>query len=148
MSYEIIEVGASSTHGSTRDYGVHPFPLEHTEEFELPILKAQQVPEEIIAGEDWLKWGRWKRDQKALAWHHYAADVKISTLLRNPQQLVESGAVMTTEINASSYGDDPLPVALASLWRKRCITRYWQDTGLTTSGRETLIRLSRPAHRP
>ena len=95
-------MGANTTHGSTRDYGVHPFPLEHTEEFELPILKAQQVLEEIIAGEDWLKWGRWKRDQKALAWHHYAADVKISTLLRNPQQLIESGAVMTTEINASS----------------------------------------------
>ena len=33
-------------------------------------------------------------------------------------------------MNASSFEGDPLPVALANLFRKRCVTRYWQDHGV------------------
>ena len=126
----LIEVGASTSYSNTRDYGVHPMPSLHTEDWELPVLIGQQVPDILPEPEEWLKWGRHRRTKEAKAWHHYAADTKLTTLLRDPQQLVDSGSSFTTEVNSSSYSDDPLPVALAALWRKRCISRYWQDQGI------------------
>ena len=99
MNYDIYEVAASTTYTETRDYGSHPAPLEYTEEFELPVLLGQKVPEEFPVGADWLKWGRWRKEKEALAWHHYAADTKFATLLRQPELLLKSGAKFSTEVN-------------------------------------------------
>ena len=63
MNYVIYEVAASTTYTETRDYGSHPAPLEYTEEFELPVLLGQKVPEEFPVGADWLKWGRWRKER-------------------------------------------------------------------------------------
>ena len=44
--------------------------------------------------------------------------------------MVDTGAAFAVEVNVSSYGNDPLAVALAGLWRKRCISRIWQEQGI------------------
>lgn len=128
--YNIIEIAASTAFGSQRDYGSHPVPITQTGEFALPELIAQPFPDYIPPISEFRKWGRWRQDKQSEAWIHYAADVKLSSLLRDPQMLVQSGAKITTEINCSSFSDDPLPVALPTLWRKRCISRCWQDQGI------------------
>lgn len=130
VEYDIFEVSASTSYSDTRDYGSHPAPLDYTEEFELPVLLAQKVPEAIPSGEEWLKWGRWRKQKTSPAWHFYASDVKFASLLRDPGLLTDTGAVFAAEVNCSSFEDDPLPVALAAMWRKRCISRFWQDQGV------------------
>lgn len=128
--YNIIEVSASTAFSSSRDYGSHPISLTQTGELELPELIAQPFPDCIPPVSEWRKWARHQQDKQSEAWIHYASDVKSASLLRDPEVLVNTGAKFTTELNCSSFEDDPLSVALASLWRKRCIGRYWQDKGI------------------
>lgn len=132
VEYQSIPLTASATTtvNESVSSGLHPVPTStDLTAFELPSLMAQAV-DEVPSGDQWKKWGRWKRAGIAEAWHFYCTDSKFETLLRDPFKLINTGAEFAAEINVSSYGDDPLPVALAGLWRKRCISRIWQEQGV------------------
>lgn len=130
LEYEGIPLSATETSPESRAYGIHPIPIAtETSRFELPQLIAQSV-DAAPTGDLWKKWGRWKRSEESVAWHFYAADMKFESILRDPFKLVNSGAGFAVEANVSSFGNDPLPVALAGLWRKRCVSRIWQEAGV------------------
>ena len=128
--YSLIPLEASVTTDITRvAYGSHLVPLDVAGDFDLPQLIAQKMPSEGLP-ESWEKWGRRNRAAEADAVMFYCVDSKFSTLLREPWKLIDTGAKFSTEINVSSYEDDPFPVALAGLFRKRCATRVFQDAGI------------------
>ena len=127
---ETMPVAASATHATANNYGDHPLPEDAAvSSMELPVLTAQTL-EVVPTGEQWEKWGRWARSSSCEAWHFYCTDSKFETLLRDPMKLADTGASCAVEVNVSSYGDDPLPVALAGLWRKRCVSKIWQEQGV------------------
>lgn len=57
-------------------------------------------------------------------------DSKFECTLRDPFKLINTGAEFAVDVNVSSYSNDPLPVALAGLWRKRFVSRIWQEQGV------------------
>ena len=63
-------------------------------------------------------------------WHFYVDDIRFSTLLRDPAQLLATGASAACEPNVSVYDDTPLALALATVYRKRWAARYWQSFGV------------------
>lgn len=126
-----IPLAASNT-GSGNSFGSHQYAVEQCgNSWDLPLLIAQQ--DELLPPEQWHKWGRKGRASQADAWHFYAADYKFESLLRDPTLLLRTGAQQAVECNVSTFGDDPLPVALAGLFRKRCVTQVWQRAGVNVA---------------
>ncbi|MDC0277452.1 DUF4417 domain-containing protein [bacterium] len=131
IEYSTLPLSASTTDSNSRAYGDHPV-TEEQAGFELPLLLSQAMPEDgVPAADEWKKWGRWKRATDGIAWHFYCSDAKFESVLRQPELLIDTGAKFATEVNTSSYVDDPFPVSIAGLWRKRTITRVWQDSGIS-----------------
>lgn len=125
-----IPLTASSTSAGSVCYGTHPITLsDSTNNLDLPDLIPQST-DHVPAGEVWEKWERSKRSELAEAWHFYCVDAKFETILREPQKVIDTGAEFAVEVNVRSFQDDPLPIALAGLWRKRCVSRIWQEAGI------------------
>lgn len=129
MTYETLPLAATCAVTGVATNGEHLYPTNLTPDFELPVLLAQQ-PTDLPDPCEWIKWGRLRRSAEAQAWHYYCSDSKFETTLRNPDQLVKTGAKFAIEPNISTFEGDPLPVVLANLFRKRSVTRYWQDHGV------------------
>jgi hypothetical protein len=127
--YIVMPLDASETGTEVCAYGDHLVPLDAAGDFDLPLLIAQSADASELPAE-WEKWGRVNRSEKADAWHTYASDAKFATLLRDPNKLIDTGAKYACEVNVSTFHEDPLPVGLAGLWRKRCVSRIWQDAGV------------------
>lgn len=128
-AYLLMPMEASEIDTGTCSYGAHLVPLDTSGEYDLPLLLAQTATREELPTE-WTKWGRVNRSSNADGWLHYTTDAKFQTLLRAPEKLIETGARFTSEINVSTFIEDPLPVALSQLWRKRCSSRVFQDAGV------------------
>lgn len=123
-----LPISASAT-GSSNSFGLHKAPDDcGLNRWDLPQLIAQRGP--FLSADHWHKWGRKGRAEQADAWHFYVQDYKFESLLRDPGLLLRTGATQAIECNVSTYGDDPLPVALAGLFRRRCVTQQWQMAGV------------------
>ena len=130
IEYEMLPLAASATDPTAASYGEHIVPIGALAQFELPQLESQKCPELVPYAHDWVKWGRKNRAEEAAAWHFYTNDGRFETVLRAPELIVKTGAEIVTEVNVSTSSFDPFPVALAGLWRKRCVTRVLQDAGI------------------
>ena len=132
MIYETIPLADTTTTTGVSTYGVHPLPVETTGAFDLPQLIGQQVTE-VPSASEWKKWGRHKRSEQSQAWHFYCCDYRFESTLRNPDLLLHTGATFAVEVNVSTHEGDPMAVALAGLYRKRSVTQFWQQNGVTTA---------------
>ncbi len=91
----------------------------------LPEMCADAVPLPVWA------WGSVARDSEhGGTWHCYVEDARFASLLRDPGQLVATGAAAAVEPNVSVYDDTPAALAIASLYRKRWVARSWQAAGV------------------
>lgn len=130
--YPTLPLSASASDPDVVSYGDHPIVLDETSEFDIPSLIPQLVEDDLPGAEAFEKWGRKNRSENHEGvWHHYSADSKFETLLRDPNKLIDTGAIASVEVNVSTSAYDPFPVAIAGLWRKRCVSRIWQDAGLS-----------------
>ena len=129
LHYLAFPLEATEVSAETCAYGAHLVPLDLEGGYDLPQLIAQSATADELPTQ-WSKWGRVSRASQAEGWLHYATDAKFQSVLRAPEKLIETGARFTTEINVSSFIEDPMPVALSQLFRKRCSTRVFQDAGL------------------
>jgi hypothetical protein len=64
-------------------------------------------------------------------WHGYTDDCRFSKLLKEPAGLIETGCAAACEPNISIFDDTPIVLALASLYRKRYVARFWQLAGVS-----------------
>ena len=131
-SIEYAEIPLEASHTSTEKcaYGTHLVPLSASTDLGLPEIIPQSLEGDVLPLNECEKWGRVNRSERCKFWSHYCTDAKFATLLRNPDLLIATGCDYTTEVNISSYEEDPLPIALSQLFRKRCVTRVWQDAGI------------------
>jgi hypothetical protein len=63
-------------------------------------------------------------------WHCYVDDARFAALVAHPDRLVPTGAPAACEPNVSCFDDTPLALALAGVYRKRWVARYWQACGV------------------
>ena len=125
---QTLPLAATNT-GADNSFGCHPSPaIDSLNQWDLPQLVAQSALP--LPSECWEKWGRKGRSSQADAWHFFASDYKFESLLRQPTLLLRTGARQAIECNVSTFADDPLPVALAGLFRKRCVSQVWQMSGV------------------
>lgn len=63
-------------------------------------------------------------------WSFYTDDSRWSALERSPLQLVATGCKSSIELNFSLFDQTPRAEALWSTYRKRLVSRQWQDAGI------------------
>lgn len=77
------------------------------------------------------KWGTIGRRRRMRGlYHFYAHDYKFAGLWRHPTTLTRSGCRAAVEANYSITDETPAAEALWSVFRKRCLARFWQARGV------------------
>ena len=61
------------------------------------------------------------------------ADYKFLTVLRQPELVINTMPRIVIEPDPSSTADDPFPVSLAQLWRRRTFAACLQDADISVA---------------
>lgn len=92
----------------------------------VPAMDQHSVPLPV-----WC-WGQTSRKKvNPGTWHHYTADYRFMAVEKNPGALLETGCAAAVEVNYSVYDDTPLAIAFWTIYKKRYISRIWQESGVT-----------------
>lgn len=103
------------------------FPTDNDQD--IPLLDISMQADFLDA--PFRAWGSVARKSRMSGtWHFYVADYKFEALWKNPDQLVKTACRTTVEVNFSSDEQQPYPVALWNIYRKRWMARYWQTKGI------------------
>ena len=101
----------------------------HTSDLELPLLMEDRQADFVdlpVRG-----WGSVsRRTQFQGTWHFYTDDYKFATLWKKPGTILTTKAINFVEPNFSTDDQMPYPVVLERLYKKRWLSRYWQENGL------------------
>lgn len=78
-----------------------------------------------------IPWGSVARTtQTRGTWHFYVEDRKFARVWSEPGQIVATGAPTAVEVNFSIAEDDPMPLTLWTVYRKRWVSRFLQHEGV------------------
>ena len=62
-------------------------------------------------------------------WSFYVDDYRFTALWRDPTPVINSGCLNVVEPNFSCSDQTPFPVVLNNIYRKRWLSRFWQEFG-------------------
>lgn len=114
------------------DDEVEPTPndlFSSSNEWGVPDLDPDMQPSDLAL--DWLKWGAQARTaQHSGGIHFYADDYKFSAIWDKPDDLISTGCKVAIEPNFSTWTEMPRALAIADIYRKRWLARYWQENGV------------------
>lgn len=103
------------------------FPTNNS--YGIPALNPAYMATNLIA--PFTTWGSISRAARMPGtWHFYTDDYRFNGLLKNPDQLIKTAAVAAIEPNITIPPGLPLALALARIYQKRWIARYWQNAGI------------------
>lgn len=98
-------------------------------ELEIPVLRRDCQPNGVVLPA-WA-WGSLSRKKEVTGgYHFYVDDYRFDALWKHPEDLVATKPLWATEINFSIFDDTPSAVAVWHTYRKRWISRYWQEAGI------------------
>jgi hypothetical protein len=98
-------------------------------ELQIPVLRRDCQPSGVILpARAWGSLGR-KREAKG-GYHFYVDDYRFGHLWTHPEQLVGTRPLWVTEVNFSVFEHTPGAVAVWATYRKRWLSRYWQEAGI------------------
>jgi uncharacterized protein DUF4417 len=63
-------------------------------------------------------------------WLFYVDDYRFESLWNNPEKVVATGAPQAVELNFSVFEDSPAALAIWNTYRKRVVSKVWQEAGL------------------
>lgn len=130
--YDTIPVSASETIPESVGSGEHPIIDTDLAEFDIPTIDAHRFDGDVESLE-WTRWGRKNRAEEMDAVHFYANDYKFLTVLRDPALVINTGARLVIEPDTSSAEDDPFPVSLSAIWRRRNFAACLQDADVAVA---------------
>lgn len=98
-------------------------------EWGVPLLlsscEAQSLEFPIV------KWGTIGRTERMVGtYHFYTDDYKFSALWSDPTRVLNTGCANVIEPNFSTGNEMPSSVALYNIYRKRWLSRFWQEYGV------------------
>jgi hypothetical protein len=78
------------------------------------------------------RWGRIARHNTRMPglWHFYTDDYKFTGVWKNPDVVVDTGAIAAIEPNFSTGNNYAKAEVLYNLWQKRWLASYWQSRGI------------------
>lgn len=78
------------------------------------------------------RWGRIARHNTRMPglWHFYTDDYKFTGVWKNPDVLVNTGALAAIEPNFSTGTNFAKAEVLYNIWQKRWLASYWQQRGI------------------
>lgn len=113
------------------DFGQKIYPSMYTEnEWGVPELNlALQMRKPPVLVE---RWGRIARHGTRMPglWHFYTDDYKFTGVWKNPDSVVNSGAIAAVEPNFSTGENFAKAEVLYNIWQKRWLASYWQTRGI------------------
>lgn len=103
------------------------FPTDN--HLEIPVLRRDMQADFIdlpVAG-----WGATSRkDRMRGTWHFYVDDEKFSRVWKHPETVLKTKAIACVEVNFSTHDQMPLAAGTYQIFRKRWLSRYWQEQGM------------------
>lgn len=103
------------------------FPSE--EKWGIPLLKSEYEADFIDL--PFTQWGTRARSKAMLGtYSFYVDDYRFNALWKHPEQVVNSGCISAIEPNISISSKSPKAYALAAIFCKRWVARYWQSEGI------------------
>lgn len=77
-------------------------------------------------------WGAESRQKKDVAtYHFYVDDYRFEAIWRDPAKVLASGCTAIVEPNLSLFDTTPVAWGMAQIYRKRWISRYFQECGVS-----------------
>ncbi len=105
------------------------FPTDNV--YEIPSLRMDRQAEAgllLPVG----AWGTERRTKRGMAtYHFYVDDYRFETLWKHPEKIVETGCKSIVEPNVSLYDTTAIACGLQKIYKKRWISRWLQEQGLT-----------------
>lgn len=76
-------------------------------------------------------WGSIKRTRLGVGtWQFYTDDYRWNGLLKKPWNCSDTSPYACTELNITLFEDTPAALAVAEIYKKRWVARYWQSQGV------------------
>lgn len=98
-------------------------------EFDIPVLRTDRMADYLDA--PIIKWGvKGRRKTHTGTYHFYTDDYKFTGCWKHPEYLVNSGCPSVMEVNFSINDSMPKALVLALIYKKRWLSRYWQENGV------------------
>ena len=102
---------------------------ESNNEFEIPNLLLDQQAGKLLL--PFAPWGADSRLRKDVAtYHFYVDDYRFEAIFKDPIKVLTSGVKALVEPNLSVYDTTPLAYGLQQIYKKRWISRYFQECGI------------------
>lgn len=97
--------------------------------FDIPVLDLAHEATDI--DQPVLKWGVQGRSLPHNGlYHFYTDDIKFKSIWDNPNLVFNSGCPSVVEPNFSTWSVQPVALAVADIYKKRWLARYWQRKGV------------------
>lgn len=102
---------------------------ESNNEFDIPNLLLDKQAGKLLL--PFAPWGADSRLRKDVAtYHFYVDDYRFEAIWKDPIKVLTSGVRAIVEPNLSVYDTTPIAYGLHQIYKKRWISRYFQDCGI------------------
>lgn len=102
---------------------------ESNNEFEIPNLLLEKQAGKLLL--PFAPWGADSRLRKDVTtYHFYVDDYRFEAIWKDPVKVLTSGVKALVEPNLSVYDTTPIAYGLQQIYKKRWISRYFQECGI------------------
>jgi len=102
---------------------------ESDNEFEIPNLLIEKQAGKLVL--PFAGWGADSRTRTGIAtYHFYVDDYRFEAIWKNPVKVLSSGIIAVVEPNTSIFEATPIAYGLHQIYKKRWISRYFQECGI------------------
>jgi hypothetical protein len=102
---------------------------ESNNEFEIPNLLLDRQAGKLLL--PFAPWGADSRLRKDVStYHFYVDDYRFEAIFKDPIKVLTSGVKALVEPNLSVYDTTPIAYGLQQIYKKRWISRYFQECGI------------------
>lgn len=102
---------------------------ESNNQFDIPNLLLEQQAGKLLL--PFAPWGADSRLRKNVAtYHFYVDDYRFEAIWKDPIKVLTSGVKALVEPNLSVYDTTPIAYGLQQIYKKRWISRYFQECGI------------------
>lgn len=102
---------------------------ESNNEFEIPNLLLEKQAGKLLL--PFAPWGADSRLRKDVStYHFYVDDYRFEAIWKDPVKVLTSGVKALVEPNLSVYDTTPIAYGLHQIYKKRWISRYFQECGI------------------
>ena len=102
---------------------------ESNNQFDIPNLLLEQQAGKLLL--PFAPWGADSRLRKDVAtYHFYVDDYRFEAIFKDPIKVLISGVKALVEPNLSVYDTTPIAYGLQQIYKKRWISRYFQECGI------------------